>query len=53
MEGVSDDEDIVVEKKTGKSSSQAKKASQASKPSSQASKASSQAKGKGEGKVKK
>ena len=54
MEGVSDDEDFVVEKKkTGKSSSQAKKGSQASKPSSQASQASSQAKGKGQGKVKK
>ena len=46
MEGVSNDEDIVVEKKTWKSLSQAKKASQASKTSSQA-------KGKGEGKVKK
>ena len=41
MEGVSDEEDLVVEKKkTGKSSSQAKKGSQACKLSSQASKAS-------------
>ena len=54
MEGVSDEEDLVVEKKkTRKSSSQGTKASQGSKPSSQGSKESAQAKGKGEGKVKK
>ena len=48
MEGMSDDDDFVVEKKrAGKTSSQGKKASQESKPSSQASKPSSQGKGKG------
>ena len=47
MEGMSDDEDFVVEKKKAGKTSQGKKALQASKPSSQASKPSSQGKGKG------